>query len=388
MITSDGSFVMVQPDTQTWKQTTKARALTEADIRDGATADGELSCPICSRLLRDAVRTPCCKTAYCEECIQNALLDQDFVCPKCESKIASLEKLRPDEELRQKVDEFVKAEVEKNREAQAAALKEEEAEIEASDAVKTEGGSETGSPSTRPAIVKQDPENEAKPAISQEDGEIEDDGRAAQRQQQPATGSDSQQLATNNPPAAMSQPDMMAQMMAMNLAMNPMLSMQMQTLQQQITRVSWPPLEPLQSTSSDPVSCVQITHQLGDHKLTPPSRMQLQSQLQTLQSQLEQTQMMAMGIPPGMVGAMQSFQNGMAQQQQNGMMMGQGYQQQHGMGMGQGMRGQPGRGRGGAGGFGPMRHQGSHVPTGPYGRPFAPRGQPFRGGPRGGFARQ
>lgn len=231
MITSDGSFVMVQPDTQTWKQTTKARALTEADIRDGATASGELSCPICSRLLRDAVRTPCCKTVYCEECIQNALLDQDFVCPKCESKIASLEKLRPDQETRQKVDEFVKAEVEKNREAQAAALKEEEAEIEASDAVKTEGGSETGSPSKRPATVKSETDGDEKPDLPQEDGEIEDDGRQAQQHQPVA---DEQAAAA----ASMSQPDMMAQMMAMNMAMNPMLGMQMQTLQQQITRVS------------------------------------------------------------------------------------------------------------------------------------------------------
>lgn len=118
--------------------------------------------------------------------------------------------------------------------------------------------------------------------------------------------------------------------------------------------------------------------------------MQLQTQLQTAQSQLEQTQMMAMGIPPGMVGAMQTFQNGMAQQQQQQQMMMGGSGYQNGMaGMGQSMRGHPvGRGRGAGGGFGPMRHQASHVPTGPYGRPFVPRGgQPFRGGPRGGFAR-
>lgn len=86
-------------------------------MRENAGTDSALSCPICSRLLREAVRTPCCKTLYCEECIHTTLLDQDFVCPNCESKIASLDKLKPDEEARQKVEEFVKSELQKSKEA-------------------------------------------------------------------------------------------------------------------------------------------------------------------------------------------------------------------------------------------------------------------------------
>jgi hypothetical protein len=39
------------------------------------------------------------------------------VCPNCESKIASLDKLKPDEEARQSVEAFVKSELEKSKEA-------------------------------------------------------------------------------------------------------------------------------------------------------------------------------------------------------------------------------------------------------------------------------
>lgn len=104
-------------DRQSWKKHTKPKALTEADVRENAGTDSALSCPICARLLREAVRTPCCKTLYCEECIHTTLLDQDFVCPRCESKIASLDKLKPDEEARQSVETFVKSELEKSKEA-------------------------------------------------------------------------------------------------------------------------------------------------------------------------------------------------------------------------------------------------------------------------------
>lgn len=86
-------------------------------MRENAGTDSALSCPICARLLREAVRTPCCKTLYCEECIHTTLLEQDFVCPNCESKIASLDKLKPDEEARQSVEAFVKSELEKSKEA-------------------------------------------------------------------------------------------------------------------------------------------------------------------------------------------------------------------------------------------------------------------------------
>lgn len=56
--------------------------------------------------MREAVQTPCCQTAFCEECITTHLVEHDFECPQCESKVASLDKLQPDEEIRERVKEF------------------------------------------------------------------------------------------------------------------------------------------------------------------------------------------------------------------------------------------------------------------------------------------
>ncbi len=42
-------------------------------------------------------------------------MEHDFVCPNCESKIGSLDKLKPDERVREKVEEYVKGQVEKNK---------------------------------------------------------------------------------------------------------------------------------------------------------------------------------------------------------------------------------------------------------------------------------
>jgi protein MPE1 len=56
--------------------------------------------------LREAVETPCCHTAFCEECITTHLVEHDFECPQCESKVASLDRLQPDEEARERVREY------------------------------------------------------------------------------------------------------------------------------------------------------------------------------------------------------------------------------------------------------------------------------------------
>lgn len=86
------------------------------------------------------MKTPCCSTVFCEECIQNYLLDNDFVCPECESKIKSLDLLVKDEERRKRVREFKEQVMKKKKElAQAAekeageGVKEEEGEKAASD---------------------------------------------------------------------------------------------------------------------------------------------------------------------------------------------------------------------------------------------------------------
>ena len=59
---------------------------------------------------------PCCDTAFCEECITTHLVEHAFECPSCESKIASLDKLKPDEELRERVKGYVDGEIERSKE--------------------------------------------------------------------------------------------------------------------------------------------------------------------------------------------------------------------------------------------------------------------------------
>jgi protein MPE1 len=76
-------------------------------------SDSSLACPICSKLFRDAVTTPCCSRTYDEECLQTHLLERDFTCPGCQSKITSLDKLRPDYHVRGLVQRYIDEEITK-----------------------------------------------------------------------------------------------------------------------------------------------------------------------------------------------------------------------------------------------------------------------------------
>ncbi|KZT56889.1 DWNN-domain-containing protein [Calocera cornea HHB12733] len=108
MVTPDGGYVIAQADSATWeKQRAKAKALSENDIREKPVTDSSLACPICSKLFREATKTPCCGTTYCEECIQTHLLEHDFVCPNCNKRIGSLDRLEPDTDMRRKVKEYI-----------------------------------------------------------------------------------------------------------------------------------------------------------------------------------------------------------------------------------------------------------------------------------------
>lgn len=89
--------------------------MTTAEVRDTQPHDPELACPICKKLIWEAVKTPCCSTSFCEECIQGHLLEHEFVCESCESKIGSLEELVVDEELRERVGKYIEGEIERSK---------------------------------------------------------------------------------------------------------------------------------------------------------------------------------------------------------------------------------------------------------------------------------
>ncbi|KAF8498599.1 DWNN-domain-containing protein [Russula emetica] len=113
MVTPEGGYVVAQPDSASWyKQSVKSKGLSEAEIRERPSKDPSIVCAIDNRILRDAVKTPCCGTAYCEDCIQTHLLEKDFICPNCASKVASLDKLAVDKAMRRKVADYITREIE------------------------------------------------------------------------------------------------------------------------------------------------------------------------------------------------------------------------------------------------------------------------------------
>ncbi|KAF8315353.1 DWNN-domain-containing protein [Clavulina sp. PMI_390] len=115
MITPEGGFVIAQPDIASWeKQRSRPTPLTAADVREKRPSDLSLECPICNKLLRDAVKTPCCSKTFDEECIQTHLLESDFICPSCHKKISSLDKVTPDTASREKVRRYIADEIAKS----------------------------------------------------------------------------------------------------------------------------------------------------------------------------------------------------------------------------------------------------------------------------------
>lgn len=97
------------------KQKTRSKGLTESEIRDRQPSDPSLACPLCAKLIRDAVKTPCCSTSFCEECIHTHLLDHEFTCPNCGSRIATLDRLILDKEMRVRVREYIDRTLEESR---------------------------------------------------------------------------------------------------------------------------------------------------------------------------------------------------------------------------------------------------------------------------------
>jgi protein MPE1 len=97
------------------RQVSRVKGLTAAEVRERIPTDPSLVCPIDNKLFRDAVKTPCCETIYCEECIQTHLLERDFICPNCSKKIASLDKLIVDKPTRVRVSHYIEKAVEESR---------------------------------------------------------------------------------------------------------------------------------------------------------------------------------------------------------------------------------------------------------------------------------
>lgn len=111
MVTAEGEYVLAQADKKTWQKFQDQKNANDQAKKKVQTGDKEiqelgLECPIDKRLFVDPVKTPCCEKTYCHECIENALLDNDLECPGCHTANVSLEALKPDEEVKNKIQEY------------------------------------------------------------------------------------------------------------------------------------------------------------------------------------------------------------------------------------------------------------------------------------------
>ncbi|EDN04171.1 conserved hypothetical protein [Histoplasma mississippiense (nom. inval.)] len=120
MVNADGDFVVAQPDKASWELYQEKAKASAAAAAEFAAAEGNkeiqargLQCPIDKRLLLEPTRTPCCKKTYCNDCITNALIESDFVCPNCSTEGVLIDNLTVDEEAMDKLKDYQKEKAEK-----------------------------------------------------------------------------------------------------------------------------------------------------------------------------------------------------------------------------------------------------------------------------------
>ncbi len=105
---AEGEYVVAEPDQASWEKY-QAKAQASAAQQEAAAADGKelqergLECPLDKRLFVNPMKTPCCGQIYCNDCIENALVNSDLVCPNCSREGVLIDDLVPDEETIAKI---------------------------------------------------------------------------------------------------------------------------------------------------------------------------------------------------------------------------------------------------------------------------------------------
>lgn len=126
MVNADGEFVIAEPDKASWEQfqakaKTTAAAQKVASEEDKEMQDLGLECPIDKRMFIDPMKTPCCEKTYCNDCITNALIESDFVCPGCQTEGVLIDDLKPDDEAVTKAKDYLTQKDTKAKEASKSA---------------------------------------------------------------------------------------------------------------------------------------------------------------------------------------------------------------------------------------------------------------------------
>ncbi|ORY16020.1 DWNN domain-domain-containing protein [Clohesyomyces aquaticus] len=123
MLNAEGEYVKVMQDTRTWEKFQEKANASKAQAANADAANKEirergLECSIDKRMFVDPVKTPCCGTTYCHDCIENALAEADLTCPNCSTEGVLIDNLSPDEDMVEKIRTFRAEKAEEARKEQ------------------------------------------------------------------------------------------------------------------------------------------------------------------------------------------------------------------------------------------------------------------------------
>ncbi|KAI5462594.1 DWNN domain-containing protein [Mariannaea sp. PMI_226] len=112
MVNAEGDFVIAEPDKASWEQF-QAKAKTSSTAKANPAEDKEiqergLECSIDKKMFIEPMKTPCCKKTFCNDCITNALIESDFICPACQTEGVLIDDLQPDEDASKKIQGYLK----------------------------------------------------------------------------------------------------------------------------------------------------------------------------------------------------------------------------------------------------------------------------------------
>ncbi|KKY24569.1 putative retinoblastoma-binding protein [Phaeomoniella chlamydospora] len=110
MVNADGDFVIAHSDEKTWKQyQEKQKQAAEAQMAVASNKELQnrgIECPIDKRMFVEPMKTPCCGRTYCGDCITNALIENDLVCPGCSTDGVLIDNLVEDTDAKEKIKEY------------------------------------------------------------------------------------------------------------------------------------------------------------------------------------------------------------------------------------------------------------------------------------------
>lgn len=113
MVNADGDFVIAEPDRAAWEKyqaQTKSSAAAQKIAAQGEKElqDRGLECALDNKMFIDPMKTPCCAKTYCNDCITNALIEGDLVCPGCQTEGVLIDDLKPDDDMTAKIEAYLK----------------------------------------------------------------------------------------------------------------------------------------------------------------------------------------------------------------------------------------------------------------------------------------